>query len=276
MDVDLTILDYARTNVTHNELDSQIGLLYNPDPLLVFPSCLSDELASNKMHKFVICNPPFFSSIEDMNARRAAKQALPLASGNEIAFSEAVHTDGGELGFIKKLIAGSQDMAKQHKIRLFSCLLGLKESFIAALQILKNKSGCFYAYERIRVSHTCRWVLFWSFTDPFPVDLQGRLVISAMVSGIQSIKQTLTYEDAVAMLSLYGKVEKEDVHYTLKLSQNTWSRKARRSGCAEPLPDVLAIEFSIVDEELVFYFDTQSKELWDIFVGFVNHLRKTK
>ena len=276
VDVNESILEFAKKNAARNYLNDKISFVLNPDINTVYPRSLLEELALNDNDKFLLCNPPFFSSMQDAKTRREAKAHQPLASGNEIAFTEAVHADGGELGFVKKLISGSERLAKEHKVRLFSCLLGLKESFLEVQKVLNNLSSCFYAFELIKISHTSRWVIFWSFTDNLPVDQNGRLKIGSMTSGFQVVVECgLAEEEIVKMMSEYGSFEQHDDTYILTLSQNNWSRKARRSG-PEPLSEPMTIEVTILEKELLLYFDTKSNALWDIFVGFVNHLRKRK
>ena len=276
VDVDKDILNFAQENVNHNQLGGRISLVYNEDSNQVYPQALLDELSLIKSDKFLICNPPFFSSLQDMNQRRASKAHLPFASGNEISFSEAVHCDGGELGFIKKLISGSEKLAQHYQIRLFSCLLGLKESYVEALAFLKSIPSCSHAYELIQIQHTCRWVLFWSFTDLLPSDHQSRLKVNSMKSGVQVVQSSLEKVEILRKLEHYGSVTTDgDNTFLLTVAENNWSRKARRNG-PEPLPEPLFIEFSIFDNEIMFFFDTKSHELWECFIGFVCHLRKIK
>ena len=49
-----------------------------------------------------------------MEEKRQNKYHAPFASENEIYTSEAIHADGGEVGFVKKMIAESRTLA--HKI----------------------------------------------------------------------------------------------------------------------------------------------------------------
>ncbi len=276
VDVDQDILAIAKENIMLNQLNEKIYLTYNSDSKLVYPPLLMDNLSSIESDKFLLCNPPFFSSIEDATRRSEAKSYQPLASGNEIAYSEAVHVEGGELGFFFKLMAGSEMIAKPHKIRLFSCLLGLKDSFIEVLKIFKSRyRHCWFAYEMIKISHTCRWVVFWSFTDSLPTEPNGRLKISVMASGFQILDWALPEEQSRRILCSYGNFEKVGNDYVLTLHQNIWSRKARRSG-PEAIPEAIIIEVSFLENQIQFFFETNSNLLWDIFIGFVDHLRKIK
>jgi hypothetical protein len=275
VDVDVDILKFAKDNVSRNSLHDRIKLVYNSDSNIVFPQSLLNELASNHKCKFFMCNPPFFSSMEDAISRKDAKPHQPLASGNEIALSEAVHRDGGELGFIRKLIVGSQSVAKENNVRLFSCLVGLKETFLEVIQIFQSLSSYSFAYDFIKISHTCRWVIFWSFTDSLPSEHGGRLKISAMASGVQIVEIDIPKQEILNLLSNYGSIEEIDDSYMLTLCQNKWSRRARRSG-PESLIEPLVIEISFSGKDVILYFETNSNSLWDIFIGFINHLRKAK
>lgn len=102
-------------------MSERIALLHNPGPNVIFPSEMVKSL-DTRTPTFVMCNPPFFSSAQEMEKKRQSKLHAPFASGNEISASEAIHADGGELGFVKKMIMESISLAdkieynSQHKL----------------------------------------------------------------------------------------------------------------------------------------------------------------
>lgn len=94
-------------------MSERIILLQNSEPNVIFPQELVDKLSSI-LPRFVMCNPPFYSSPKEMEEKRQNKSYTPFASENEIYASEAIHADGGEVGFVKKMIAESKSLS--HKI----------------------------------------------------------------------------------------------------------------------------------------------------------------
>ena len=61
-----------------------------------------------------MCNPPFYSSVEEMQQSAAIKQARPNAVCHGTA-SEMI-TDGGEVAFVKRIIDESVRQENRKRI----------------------------------------------------------------------------------------------------------------------------------------------------------------
>jgi 23S rRNA (adenine1618-N6)-methyltransferase len=145
----------AHENLVTNDLTGRIQLVQIESqniPLLNFVK----ETGCSAM----VCNPPFYSSTEEIRARKAEKRTEPKTSLN-YSTSESIYP-GGEVAFISRIIEESERL--REKITWYTSLVGLKDS-ISALQeklaLLKPKPTV-----KVMSSHvgsTTRWILAWSF-----------------------------------------------------------------------------------------------------------------
>ena len=81
--------------------------------------CNDDEPLGEKQIDFVMCNPPFFANEKELagnssSIRRPEKRSKPK-SANTAQMHEAVYEDGGEVGFLKKVIEESFKIGKRVK-----------------------------------------------------------------------------------------------------------------------------------------------------------------
>lgn len=155
-----------------------------------------------------------------------------------------------------------------------------------------------FAYQTLRIKHTTRWLLFWSFSHRLPTDFKGQLNPSAKTKGSQIIPiDEFKYDEYLALVQKNNeKTRNDDIYFSeieskpveegsfissnnfikLKLTKNIWSRRARRSG-PFPLVRPICLSISILEDEVVFNLlddvVDDSKENWDNFISFVNHLR---
>lgn len=150
-------------------------------------------------------------------------------------------------------------------------MLGVKDSLDELKKHLKGQSGVSFAFEVIKVSHTSRWILFWSYCKQFQTESNGRLKTNTMQMGIQRIDCSLQRHEVIDSLRMYGSLSKT---LTLTITENCWSRKARRSQ-PEPLLQEIKIQITLVEDEVILENLTSDRNEWDTFVGFVNHLRKS-
>lgn len=291
-DIDNDIIKFAQNNIILNpEISERITIVKNDNNLLIFPDNLKIQLKS-KSPKFVVCNPPFYDDSQDLESRRAFKKHKPTSDRCEMVESELSTELGGEIGFIKKMIDESIELFKDasdnnnnNNIRMFSCMLGMKESLTELLDYLKNQV-CIksFAFELLQIKHTCRYLLFWSFTDDFPKDTSNnRLKITPKSKRSQQLiinkRDDFCFEDFLQDIKVkFGdSIEEMGPIYILTLKQNKWSRKHRRSPETAPLLKTpLRISISKIDLEDFYITFTllNDEEDWEIFLGFINHLRK--
>ncbi|GBP60034.1 U6 small nuclear RNA [Eumeta japonica] len=95
--------DLAQRNVTQNNLQHLITISKNPTDTLV--EYLFTE-NSDLMFDFCMCNPPFYSNIEELCESRSV--ARPEPKNCFTGSLQELITEGGELKFIRKLIAESK------------------------------------------------------------------------------------------------------------------------------------------------------------------------
>ena len=108
-------LKFATENVNKNNLDNRIKLIkVNEGTILKDIFC--DETSQ---YDFLLCNPPFYSNQAEMegdleNVRKPEKRHLPN-SINTARLHESVYDDGGEVGFVKKMIEESIEIGNRIK-----------------------------------------------------------------------------------------------------------------------------------------------------------------
>jgi methyltransferase len=69
--------------------------------------------------------------------------------------------DGGEVGFVKRMIAESQEC--KTRIRIYSTLLGKKSSVVELEGYLGEVRGSKHSVRMIGQGRTYRWILFWTY-----------------------------------------------------------------------------------------------------------------
>ncbi len=67
---------------------------------------------------FMMCNPPFFQNetenIGSGNTRKPEKRHMPNSANTQKSF-EAIYSEGGEVGFLKKIITESVKIGERIK-----------------------------------------------------------------------------------------------------------------------------------------------------------------
>lgn len=107
-----------------------------------------------------MCNPPFFSSVEEKKQR---------SDTNCIATSSELATDGGEFQFIKTII--DESILLKDKIRWFTTLVGRKKNRKGLIDYLKGHSlKPLIETSEFKPGKTSRWTIAWTF-DKETIDL---------------------------------------------------------------------------------------------------------
>lgn len=137
-DSNLTSIEIATENVQRNNLEDRIKL-FHVDKNEFIPKRIFDLMPNDEIDA-LICNPPFYSSIQEMeNGSKIKGMSLPL-SKNEMTFSnEFIYENGGDLGFAKAIFSDS--LYYQTRIRWYSVMFGKKASFTQFLQLLREFNG---------------------------------------------------------------------------------------------------------------------------------------
>ncbi|KAM7342868.1 U6 small nuclear RNA (adenine-(43)-N(6))-methyltransferase [Cochliomyia hominivorax] len=162
--------EYALKNINLNNLTQLIKLFKQSDKNQIFQEYfLSPEYSVDpKIYDFCLCNPPFFDSeiVNDNKSRKSGKRPPP--HNCPTGFKEELSCEGGEVKFVTKIIEESLNF--QHKIRIFTTMLGLKSSLMEILNILKSKNISNICTTEFHQGNTTRWGVAWSFEDD--VDLK--------------------------------------------------------------------------------------------------------
>lgn len=111
-DISDSNLAYARKNIETNRLENRIKLIKIENE-----SILKDIFKNNNNeYDFLMCNPPFYSNESELEGvtRKPEKRPLPK-SINTGRLHESIYADGGETGFIKKMIDESIQIGSKIK-----------------------------------------------------------------------------------------------------------------------------------------------------------------
>ncbi|EKM54577.1 uncharacterized protein PHACADRAFT_258520 [Phanerochaete carnosa HHB-10118-sp] len=188
-----------------------------------------------------MCNPPFYSSREEVLSSAEAKELGP--SGICTGAETEMITPGGEAAFVRRMVQESLQL--KDRCCWFTSMLGKMSSLTDVIQSLKSEKVDNYAITEFVQGKTRRWAIAWSFGDVHLPDSLARISNSALQSIMPSrntLRQTYAqFQTAVeakeALLKVLKSIDgvaitsrnltSED-ELLLHASQNTWSRAARR------------------------------------------------
>lgn len=150
----------AVANVERNNLQNKIKVFEpeNDNLIFCFPNVAETEF------DFIMCNPPFFTSVEDINASaKARKPDRPKPRNAFCASQEEVVTNGGEVDFIKKLIDESK--CGKEQVKIYTTKVGHKSSLDAIKKHLREAGVKSFKQTEFCQGHTTRWGLAWTFCN---------------------------------------------------------------------------------------------------------------
>ncbi|KAI9668901.1 MAG: hypothetical protein M1817_005191 [Caeruleum heppii] len=212
MYIDAKSLEYANKNIIINNLQPRIKLLKTtPEgPLIPWEETGLESI------DFVMCNPPFYSSEEEMMESAKAKKRPPFSSCTGAPVE--LITPGGEIAFITRLITESLHL--RTRIQWYTSMLGKLSSVSLIVEKLKEAGVKNWAVTEFRVSgKTRRWGVGWSFAAwrPSAAPQSSLESISTQLNNIFTSLPRTTWRYKAALLTGIGFV-----------AENTWSRGARR------------------------------------------------
>lgn len=114
---------------------------------------------------FTMCNPPFYTSKEDMHKSYAEKGEAPNAvcTGAEVEMI----TEGGDGGFVVRMVEESRTLGG--KVKWYTSMLGKLSSAKAVVERLKELGCRNWAVGLLGAGgKTRRWVVGWSWGDLRP------------------------------------------------------------------------------------------------------------
>lgn len=148
-EIDDESIKFANENVSRNNLDDRIRILKGTETRII--PRLDEDI------DFVMCNPPFYNSEEQIQASKLLKtmDSQSACSGNK----REMITKGGEVEFIKQMMMESKSLKN---IKLFSCLVGIKADVDILSDFLKcNEIANNPKVHRIQQGKTARWIISW-------------------------------------------------------------------------------------------------------------------
>ncbi|XP_077298540.1 U6 small nuclear RNA (adenine-(43)-N(6))-methyltransferase [Arctopsyche grandis] len=234
-EIDKDSLNSALKNIKQNNLENYITVRKSTSDGFLISDCF-DELT--KAVDFCMCNPPFYSSTDEMDCDRNVSRAPPR-NARSGSFEEII-TPGGEEVFIQKLI--SESIKLKDSVRIYTTMLGHKKSLKSLLKIIRQSGIPQYTQTEFQQGKTTRWGLAWSFSDtPFSKQIQHKkekaaAPISFIIPQLQSVNYSVkdVTKKVLEILNKLeikiGVVEKTDCICTMELKayKNTWSYQRRK------------------------------------------------
>ncbi|OQO07086.1 hypothetical protein B0A48_07653 [Cryoendolithus antarcticus] len=230
-DIDSKSVSFAQRNAQNNRLRILICTTTPADPLIPLDRFPEDEL------DFVVCNPPFYSSDEDMQSAYADNpipaSAICTGSTNEMI------GPGGDVGFATRLI--EESLVLRERVRWYTCMLSRLISLHQVIAKLKEAGIVNWAVTNLQAGQkTRRWAVAWSFRDFRPaneVARHGELVLGVLppatewtitVAGVKAADVGRKVNELMCALDLRW-VWKEGITTGMAATEsNVWSRAARR------------------------------------------------
>ncbi|KAJ5721398.1 uncharacterized protein N7483_009332 [Penicillium malachiteum] len=233
-DIDESNIQTAQANVELNGLESRISILQTSPSGPFFPL---SRLGAESLD-FTMCNPPFYSSHEEMTATAELKSHAPhsTCTGADVEMI----TPGGEAAFVIRMI--DESLQLRAKIQWYTSMLGKLSSVTTLVEALMERDNHNYAVtEFVQGNKTKRWAIAWSWGDmrpsmtsargipgfpkhllPFPADYTLTLssttydaVMTAMNADLGSLPWYWNWDQSLSAGVGFA-------------SGNVWSRQARR------------------------------------------------
>ena len=171
-DIDPQNFSYANENIKRNSLGERIQTKLNTaEDALISPYVFGlDEL------DFTMCNPPFYSSAEDLAGSSAGKAGPPSAvcTGAEVEMI----CPGGDAGFVLRMVEESREL--KDAVRWYTSMLGKLSSVHQVIDRLKEIGINNWAVTLLRAGNkTRRWAVGWSYGDRRPSNVSHQLPLDS-------------------------------------------------------------------------------------------------
>ncbi|GAB1318567.1 U6 small nuclear RNA (adenine-(43)-N(6))-methyltransferase [Madurella fahalii] len=166
-DIDAKSLRYAKRNVELNGLGDRIRLLVRKAEDALVPL---DEEGIESID-FVMMNPPFYASKDEMlsSAKKKARPPLSACTGAPV---EMV-CEGGEVAHVGRLL--QESLVLRERVRWYTSMLGKLSSVeVLVEQLHANGIDNFAVTEFIQGNKTRRWAVGWSFGSMRPAEQVAR------------------------------------------------------------------------------------------------------
>ncbi|XP_030759500.1 U6 small nuclear RNA (adenine-(43)-N(6))-methyltransferase [Sitophilus oryzae] len=232
----------ARSNVDKNNLSSFIKVLETTGDTL-----LTDIIKEDEEYDFCMCNPPFFSSTQELHPFfKSRTRNRPHPKNAFVASVNEVVAKGGEVEFIQKLIAESKVLGD--RVKLYTTMVGQKSDLPALKKSLRDINIHSFKEAEFCQGNTTRWGLAWTFLDcdlrkaPDIAKLASKSPIKNKAPLIFELSDTESTPENVLemtknMLELFKKLQmtieevtRNKLHQRFFVSaySNTWSHQRRK------------------------------------------------
>ncbi|KAJ7108696.1 hypothetical protein C8R44DRAFT_295533 [Mycena epipterygia] len=249
-DVDRLSLDSARSNIEKNGLSERIQVFETTPEASIFAPLHGDL---NARIEFTMCNPPFYSSHEDVVASADAKEFEPNAvcTGADVEMI----TPGGESSFVRRMVDESVELVNRCRTRWYTSMLGKMSSLTEVVGAVRGHGIENYGITEFVQGSTRRWAVVWSFSDFRIPDALARIMnpqLQNLMPPRNTLRQPFQFpardtERLAEILSAVlasvdgARVVKADISddidlppFTIYATKNTWSRGARRKHKQNP------------------------------------------
>ncbi|KAJ7060987.1 S-adenosyl-L-methionine dependent methyltransferase [Mycena amicta] len=260
-DIDSLSLQNAQSNIEGNGLKDRVRLFdTTPDAPILAPLLHDPALSIT----FTMCNPPFYSSHEEVKTSAGAKQFEPNAvcTGAEVEMI----TPGGESAFVRRMVEESVRIGT--RCQWFTSMLGKMSSLSEVVDSLRSHSIDNYAITESVQGTTRRWAIG---CQHFPVVPPSPSQTERMRLG-QLLADVLTRLDETHGVAGVP----PDGTFTVHASKNTWSRSARRKQNQKS-----SVETNSADkQDTPSYTETCLEHQWmqgkdrQLFEGFASHINR--
>lgn len=236
LEIDKENVKYAASNVLRNKLEQKITVIDQEGSDRIFEKLFN---AYDNKKTFTICNPPFFSSKEELTVgenrtgkRKRLDQQSPLRESCETVFN-----DGGEYGFVSKIF--TESMKLRDKIEIYSTMFGCKKNFQKFIKLLKDNEIVNHTTTEFIQGKVCRWAIAWSFTKNLCDFKNKPQVLDNSINVLKHVIKNMNLEDVhdkvmkiFTDLKISAKCIKGEVNklhqYELEAHSNTWSNQRRK------------------------------------------------
>ncbi|KAI7869094.1 uncharacterized protein EV154DRAFT_432044 [Mucor mucedo] len=226
-DIDLRSIDYAKENVKRNHLEDRITIQHTADPSKIF--LLEDTVP---VYTFSMCNPPFYSSQEELDEGLDNKELEPSAVCN--GSNGEMITEGGEYGFISRMI--EESLILQKRVIWYTSMMGLKRTIRPLVRLLKESGISNYVVTNFTQGNTTRWAIAWSFYDNRPTHIKMleswlpkysfEVELPQNTDVVHSFLKPIL--DDLDIGHVVSGDEDGEIILDCTVDKNTWSRAARR------------------------------------------------
>ena len=274
-DIVLEFIEKAEENIALNGLKHIIKLiLVNKDQNTYSHIA---RVCNTQIH-FTMCNPPFYSSRAEMLLKSRKKQSF-LKTEITGHHSELI-TEGGDYGFITKLISDSENVRDQ--VLWFTTLVGNHSTLVRIGSFLKSKnySISFGVHRFQSGSYTTRWIIFWTYQTQFKPPIELFNYKSAKMSPKKIVK-SLTSELTTPQLRFllvryltslpYDALNLRDT-ITVELPGNVFSRNYRRTRKLVSDGSTYIFEIRVSTRQVIWRTGFDYK-IFETFVNVLNSLQ---